>query len=137
MDVRKSPILSIQLLVFDYRRILKSRIYKSWRKNIHDIRDIRVFDLAKMAVCLRRNFRLTQKEILKTSKLKPKMVILVLGMVMVPKVVICDRRLCGRRRRAAAHHHQETFDTDVLSLSGSEELELTFRGFMKARRQGR
>ena len=29
----------------------------------------------------------------------------------------------------AAHHHQETFDADVLSLSGLEELELTFRGF--------
>ena len=56
-----------------------SRIYKSWRKNI------RVFDLAKMAVCFEKSFRLTQKEILKTSKLKPKMVILVLGMVMVPK----------------------------------------------------
>ena len=26
-------------------------------------------------------------------------------------------------------HHQETFDTDVLSLSGLEELELTFRDF--------
>ena len=33
-------------------------------------------------------------------------------------------------RRAAVHHHQETFDTDVLlSLSGLEELELTFRDF--------
>ena len=39
------------------------------------------------------------------------------------------RRLCGRRRRAALHHHQETFDTDVLALSGIEELELTFRDF--------
>ena len=26
-------------------------------------------------------------------------------------------------------NHQETFDTDVLSLSGLEELELTFRDF--------
>ena len=29
----------------------------------------------------------------------------------------------------AAHYHQETFDADVLSLSGLEELELTFRDF--------
>ena len=35
----------------------------------------------------------------------------------------------GRGRRAAGHHHQETFDTDVLSLSGLEELKLTFRDF--------
>ena len=27
------------------------------------------------------------------------------------------------------HHHQETFDADVLSLSGLEELELMFRDF--------
>ena len=27
------------------------------------------------------------------------------------------------------HHHQEAFDTDVLSLSGLEELELAFRDF--------
>ena len=27
------------------------------------------------------------------------------------------------------HHHQETFDADVLSLSGLEELNLTFRDF--------
>ena len=39
----------------------------------------------KWRFVLRRSFCLTQKEILKTSKLKPKMVILVLGMVMVPK----------------------------------------------------
>ena len=32
-------------------------------------------------------------------------------------------------RELAAHHHQETFDADVLSVSGLEELELTFRGF--------
>ena len=29
----------------------------------------------------------------------------------------------------AEHHHQETFDADVLSLSGLEELVLTFRDF--------
>ena len=57
------------------------------------------------------------------------MVILVLGWSWFQKVVICDRRLGGRRRRAAALHHQEAFDTDVLSLSGLEELELTFRDF--------
>ena len=27
------------------------------------------------------------------------------------------------------HHHQETFDPNVLSLSGLEKLELTFRDF--------
>ena len=32
-------------------------------------------------------------------------------------------------RELEAHHHQETFDADVLSLSGLEELELTFRDF--------
>ena len=56
MDVWKSQILNIQLFGFDYRRISKSRIYKSWRKNIRDIRDIRVFDLAKMAVCFEKKF---------------------------------------------------------------------------------
>ena len=55
---------------------------------------------------------------------------------MVPKVVICDRRLCGRRRRAAAHPHQEIFDTDVLSLSGLEELELMFRDFHESSETG-
>ena len=39
----------------------------------------------KWRFVLKRKFCLTQKEILKTSKLKPKMVILVLRMVMVPK----------------------------------------------------
>ena len=49
--------LNIQLFVFDCRRISKSRIYKSWRKNIRDIlRDIRVLDLAKMAVCFEKKF---------------------------------------------------------------------------------
>ena len=33
------------------------------------------------------------------------------------------------RKKTAAHHHQETFDADVLSLSGLQELELTFRDF--------
>ena len=42
----------------------------------------------------------------------------------------------GRRRRAAVHHHQETFDTDVLSLSGLEELELMFRGFHESSETG-
>ena len=42
--------------VFDYRRILTSRIYKGWRKNIRDIQDIRVFDLPKMAVCFEKKF---------------------------------------------------------------------------------
>ena len=55
---------------------------------------------------------------------------------MFQKVVICDRRLCGRRRRAAAHHHQETFDADVLSFSGLEELELTFRDFHESSETG-
>ena len=32
-------------------------------------------------------------------------------------------------RELEAHHHPETFDADVLSLSGLEELELTFRDF--------
>ena len=36
----------------------------------------------------------------------------------------------------AAHHHQVTFDADVLSLSGSEELELTFRDFHKSSETG-
>ena len=36
----------------------------------------------------------------------------------------------------AAHHHQETFDTDVLSLSGLEELELTFRDFHESSETG-
>ena len=31
-----------------------------------------------------------------------------------------------------AHHHQETFDADVLSLSGLDELEPTFRDFHKS-----
>ena len=43
---------------------------------------------------------------------------------------------CGRRRRAAAHHHQETFDTNLLSLSGLEELELTFRDFHESSEMG-
>ena len=34
------------------------------------------------------------------------------------------------------HHHQETFDTDVLSLSGLEELELTFRDFHETSETG-
>ena len=34
------------------------------------------------------------------------------------------------------HHHQETFNTDVLSLSGLEELELMFRDFHEALRPG-
>ena len=34
------------------------------------------------------------------------------------------------------HHHQETFDTDVLSLSGLEELELTFRDFHESSETG-
>ena len=36
----------------------------------------------------------------------------------------------------AAHHHQETFDTDVLSLSGLEELDLTFRDFHESSETG-
>ena len=35
------------------------------------------------------------------------------------------------------HHHQETFDTDVLSLSGLEELELTFRDFHESSETGK
>ena len=35
-----------------------------------------------------------------------------------------------------AHHHQETFDTDVLSLSGLEELELMFREFHESSETG-
>ena len=89
-----------------------------------------------MVFLLRRSFCLIQKEILKTSKLKPKMVILVSEWSWFQKVVICDRRLCGRRQRAAAHHHQETFDTDVLSLSELEELELTFRDFYESSEMG-
>ena len=34
-----------------------------------------------------------------------------------------------------ADHHQETFDADVLSFFGLEELELTLETFMKARRR--
>ena len=34
------------------------------------------------------------------------------------------------------HDHQETFDTDVLSLSGLEELELTFRDFHESSETG-
>ena len=34
------------------------------------------------------------------------------------------------------HHHQEIFDTDVLSLSGLEELELTFRDFHESLETG-
>ena len=32
-------------------------------------------------------------------------------------------------RELAAHYHQETFDADLLSLSGLEDLELMFRDF--------
>ena len=42
----------------------------------------------------------------------------------------------GRRRRAAAHHYQETIDTNVLSLSGLEELELMFRDFHESSETG-
>ena len=34
------------------------------------------------------------------------------------------------------HHHQETFDADVLSLSGLEELKLTFRAFYESSETG-
>ena len=55
--------------------------------------------------------------------------ILGLGMVMVPK----DNS--EEDRELAADHHQETFDADVLSSSGLEELEFTLETFMKARRR--
>ena len=45
--------------------------------------------------------------------------ILGLGMGMVPKY------FTEEDGELAADHHQETFDADVLSLSGLEELELT------------
>ena len=90
----------------------------------------------KWQFVLRRSFCLTQKEILKTSKLKPKMVILVLGRSWFQKVVIWDSRLCERRRRAVVHHHKETFDADVLSLFRLEELELMFRDFHESSETG-
>ena len=58
--------------MFDYRRISKSRICKSWRKSIRDIRDIRVFDLAKMAVYFEKKFLFDSKENFKNVEIEAK-----------------------------------------------------------------
>ena len=59
--------------------------------------------------------------------MKPKVAILGLGRVMVPKrSLFVTEDFAEEDGELAAHHHQETFDEDVLSLS---ELELTFRDF--------
>ena len=122
--------------MFDYRRISKSRIYKSWRKNIRDIRDIRVFDLAKMAVCFEKKFLFDSKENFKNVEIEAKDGDLGLGNGHGSKRLLFVTRLCGRRRRAAVHHHQEIFYTDALSLSGLEELELMFRDFCESSETG-
>ena len=90
-----------------------------------------------MAVCFEKKFLFDPKENFKNVEIEAKNGDLGLenghGS---KKVVICDRRLCGRRQRAAAHHHQDIFYTDVLSLSGLEELELTFRDFHESLETG-
>ena len=91
----------------------------------------------KWRFVLTRSFCLTQKGNFEDVETEAKNGDLGLGKwSWFQKVVICDRRLCGRRRRAAAHHHQETFNADVLSLSGLEELELTFRDFHESSETG-
>ena len=42
----KSRIFEIQVFDIHYRWTSKTRIYKSWRNKIRDIREILVFDLA-------------------------------------------------------------------------------------------
>ena len=68
----KSWIFEIQIFIFDYRRISKSRIYKSWRKNICDIRDIRVFNLAKMVDCFENKFLFDPKGNFKNVEIEAK-----------------------------------------------------------------
>ena len=80
---------------------------------------------------MRRSFCLTQKGNFKDVEIEAKNGDLGLGNGHGSKrSLFLTEDFAEEDRELAAHHHQETFDADVLSLSGLEELEeLKFRDF--------
>ena len=84
-----------------------------------------------------RSFCLTQKGNFKDVEIEAKNGDIGLGHGHGSKRVlfVTDENFADEDGELEPHHHQETFDADVLSLSGLEELELTFRDFHEARRR--
>ena len=90
----------------------------------------------KWRFVFRRSFCLTQKGNFKNVEIEAKNGDLGLGHSHGSKrPLLVTEDFAEEDGELAAHHHQETFDADVLSLSGLEELELTFGDVLKARRR--
>ena len=106
-------------------------------KNIRDIRDIRVFDLAKMAVCFEKKFPFDPEGNFKDVKIEAKNGDVGLGNGHGSKrslfVTEDFAEEDGELQRTII---KKLFDTDIFSLSGLEELELTFRDFHKSSETG-
>ena len=88
----------------------------------------------KWQFVLRRSFCLTRKRNFKDVEIEAKNGDIGLGNGYGSKRSLFVREdFAEEDGELETHHHQETFDSDVLSLSGLEELELTFRDLHESR----